>query len=242
MIKQLLDEAKAIQKRLFYAKRTVKQNTAKSFCNLILQGKVSAACKLINRSSSSGPLKVNNAVLQVLKEKHPPAQEGGRAIMDNETPNIVQQIIYENIDSETVYRSAMQTKGSGGPSKVDSEIWRQLCCSKSFLPASENLCEQIAIMARRLCRGYVDPECLTEYTAGRLIPLDKGSTPESIKLRPIGIGEILRRIVGKSVLSILKSDITNAAGPLQTCAGVYTYKLITYCFVNFNCQQKPLCV
>ena len=39
-------------------------------------------------------------------------------------------------------------------------------------------------------------------------------------MRPIGIGEILRRIVGKVVVSNIREDIINAAGPLQTCAGL----------------------
>ena len=39
-------------------------------------------------------------------------------------------------------------------------------------------------------------------------------------MRPVGVGEVLRRIVGKLVISVLKSDIQNAAGPLQTCAGL----------------------
>ena len=37
--------------------------------------------------------------------------------------------------------------------------------------------------------------------------------------RPIGIREVLRRIIGKIVVWQLKEDIKEAAGPLQTCAG-----------------------
>ena len=40
-----------------------------------------------------------------------------------------------------------------------------------------------------------------------------------IQIRPIGVGEVLRRIIGKSVMTLLRSDITKAAGPLQVCAG-----------------------
>ena len=40
-----------------------------------------------------------------------------------------------------------------------------------------------------------------------------------MQIRPIGVGEVLRRIVGKSVMTLLKPDITKAAGPLQACAG-----------------------
>ena len=50
--------------------------------------------------------------------------------------------------------------------------------------------------------------------ACRLIPLDK-----SPGLRPIGIGEVLRRIIGKSVMSIIRDDVGIAAGSLQLCAG-----------------------
>ena len=36
----------------------------------------------------------------------------------------------------------------------------------------------------------------------------------------IGIGEALRRIIGKSVMTILKSDIQKSGGCLQTCTGI----------------------
>ena len=38
-------------------------------------------------------------------------------------------------------------------------------------------------------------------------------------MRPIGIGEVPRRIIAKAILKILKDDIGEAAGPLQLCAG-----------------------
>lgn len=48
----------------------------------------------------------------------------------------------------------------------------------------------------------------------RFIPLDKCS-----RLRPIGIGEVMRRIMGKCVMAVLKKDVLEAAGNLQLCAG-----------------------
>ena len=38
-------------------------------------------------------------------------------------------------------------------------------------------------------------------------------------VRPIGVGEVVRRIIGKAVLAAVKMDILEAAGPLQLCAG-----------------------
>ena len=39
-------------------------------------------------------------------------------------------------------------------------------------------------------------------------------------VRPVGIGETLRRIMGKTVARVLKEDIQLASGTLQTCAGL----------------------
>ena len=38
-------------------------------------------------------------------------------------------------------------------------------------------------------------------------------------LRPIGISEILRRIVGKVVVSTIRGGVTESVGSLQACAG-----------------------
>lgn len=55
---------------------------------------------------------------------------------------------------------------------------------------------------------------MDSFVACTLIPLNKNPG-----VRPIGIGEVLRRIVGKAIISHLKDNITNAAGSLQLCAG-----------------------
>ena len=34
------------------------------------------------------------------------------------------------------------------------------------------------------------------------------------------MGEVLRRIVGKMLISVIKDDIIDAVGPLQTCSGL----------------------
>ena len=62
----------------------------------------------------------------------------------------------------------------------------------------------------------MNPKQLEHLLACRLIPLDKGLGA----VRPIGIGEVLRRIISKSVNSVLKDDILEGTGTLQTSAGV----------------------
>ncbi len=38
-------------------------------------------------------------------------------------------------------------------------------------------------------------------------------------VRPIGVGETVRRIIGKAILAVIKVDVLEAAGTLQLCAG-----------------------
>ena len=87
--------------------------------------------------------------------------------------------------------------------------------------SAKELCQSIADLAKLLCTEEVHPDCLTEYIACRLVPLDKGQTKDlKPGVRPIGIGEVLRRIVGKLLIGVIKDDIVEAAGPLQTCTGL----------------------
>jgi hypothetical protein len=39
-------------------------------------------------------------------------------------------------------------------------------------------------------------------------------------VRPIGVGEVLRRIVGKAIMSTLKTDLKHATAPIQVCGGL----------------------
>ena len=38
-------------------------------------------------------------------------------------------------------------------------------------------------------------------------------------IRPIGISEVLRIIMGKAVMSVFKKDVMEFAGPSQLCTG-----------------------
>jgi len=49
-----------------------------------------------------------------------------------------------------------------------------------------------------------------------MVPLKKKDNG----IRPVGVDECLRRIIGKTITGLLKEDIICAAGTLQTCAGV----------------------
>ena len=39
-------------------------------------------------------------------------------------------------------------------------------------------------------------------------------------VRPVGIGEILRRIIGKALMQHMKIEVVNATAPKQCCSGL----------------------
>ena len=53
------------------------------------------------------------------------------------------------------------------------------------------------------------------YFSNCLIPLDK----DEGAVRPIWVGEVIRRIMGKCVMSVTKQDMIDACRSLQVCAG-----------------------
>ena len=61
---------------------------------------------------------------------------------------------------------------------------------------------------------FLSPDLLSPFLVCRLIALDKNPG-----VRPIGVCEVMRRIVAKAVLVILRDDIQEAAGSHQLCAG-----------------------
>ena len=66
------------------------------------------------------------------------------------------------------------------------------------------------------------PECLqlkmssqNTFLASRVMTLEKKPS-----IRQVGVGETIRRIAGKFISMILKTDITDASAPLQICGGL----------------------
>ena len=71
-------------------------------------------------------------------------------------------------------------------------------------------------IARKINCEKVDPVAPETYTACTTIALDKDGQGA---VRPIGIGEVLRRVIGNTISKLLKADVCEAVGVRQTCGG-----------------------
>ena len=153
--------------------------------------------------------------MRQLEEKHPEAQEARLGSLLFGPVEDIPDSVFLEIDGEMVRDAALRTKGSGGPSGVDANGFRRLLPCKSFKTSGADLCNAVAVMARKLCTEYVDPTSIEAVLSSRLIPLDKGEGA----VRPIGVGELLRRIMGKCVTKVIKPDVIDASGSIQVCTG-----------------------
>ena len=104
---------------------------------------------------------------------------------------------------------------------MDAAGWRRILVSKNYGDTGKELRTAIAKMTRKMCTEEIplipdtNKTSLEAYTSCRLMMLNKMPTG----IRPIGIGEVLRRIVGKAILGEIKEDLIESAGSLQVCAG-----------------------
>ena len=211
----LLREGRMIQRRLGNSCRaTDPPNKAKIFANLVMTGQVNSALQYLSDDQGGRFLPLSDDVMEQLKEKHPEPQGVQLEFLLFGPIEDVSDTLYHEINGDMVRDAALRTNGSGGPSGVDANGFRRILTCKSFKRSGSELCEAIANMTRRLYTDYVNPRGLEAILANRLIPLDKGEGA----VRSIGVGEVLRRIIGKCVTKVIKPDVIDASGSIQVCA------------------------
>ena len=96
---------------------------------------------------------------------------------------------------------------------MDTNGWKRILTSKQFAESSTDLCATMANMIKKLCTEKDLANILEAFLSCRLIPLDKNPG-----MRPRGVREVLRRVVGKVIVSTLRDDIITSVRSLQVCA------------------------
>jgi len=187
----------------------------RKFVKHMLRGNVRSALSLLDDKDQAGaPMHLDmsvdstNPVLDELMKKHPEGRPAHpNALLTWSVVPDSHPVIFEALNGSLIRFAAFRTKGAAGPSGMDAFSWCRLCTS--FQSASDNLCNGMALVAKCLCTSHVDHDGISALVPGRLIALNKCPG-----IRTIGVGEVMRRIISKAVLSVLKLDILQAAGSL----------------------------
>ena len=161
-LNELIREGRTIQQRIPTSSPTSNQERlARSFANLMFQGKTKAALRLLTDQAKGGilhlddPIESNNEqreVRDILVDKHPPGQPAHPDSIICDDPPEVHPVLFESIDSALIRSVALRTSGAAGPSGLDALGWRRLCTS--FKSASLELCQSLALVAQRLCTKF----------------------------------------------------------------------------------------
>ena len=217
-ISELLKEATVFQNRIEDNSKSMSDDQLNRLVSAkVFDGKMTEAAGLVERhgwSKRGGVLPLTSDVVSALQQKHPRAEglsEDQSELLRGVPPDL-HPAIFDSLTPEVVKKAFLHTNGAAGVSGADSGHWKRAVCS--FGTASTDLKQALADKARKLCTEYMDPEVLQAYLNNRLVPLSKNPG-----VRPIGIGEVERRALGKAILSVLKSEVLEASGVDQMCTG-----------------------
>ena len=116
-------------------------------------------------------------------------------------------VFYSDINGELIKKHTKRTSGAG-VSQQEDNLWHKMVTAHK--DASASLCTALATVARRLVTEYVDPRGLEALLANRSIAIDKCPG-----LRPVGVGEMARRIIGKAVMEVTGHKVQQSVGALH---------------------------
>lgn len=209
----LQNEADAIQSRIpkNNGRRSI-DTISKKFKELIEKGNVNSAIKIITNNMSNGVLPLNDHTLDLLHVKHPQAEHVNEVAALQGPALTVEPIIYDVIDETMILKAAQMTKGGSGPSGLDADGWKKILTSKVDGESGKDLRVTSAKVVKKMCVQVINDNSLEALLASRLVPLNKNPG-----LSPIGVGEVLRRIAGKVVMSVTKKDVVAASTKAQMC-------------------------
>ena len=117
------------------------------------------------------------------------------------------------ISSAYIEKTTRSSQGSSVASGTDSEPWQTFLLHHEA--HSSHLRNEVATLATKMCNQILPWSKGRALISGRLIALDKCPC-----VRPIGIGECLRRIICKSVAESTKIDLEETCSTDQLACGL----------------------
>jgi hypothetical protein len=196
---------------------------ARAFNARVLSGRLRKAVRTLTNRSGGGVRQPDNLcseagrpVWQVLQEKHPALRdpttvghEDGAFEPYPDLPAPVPVSVTQD-DVEAIFPCLSGAAGPGGTDAVDLANW--LLC---FGRESEALREEMAAGTNWLANTSPPWAAYRAAMANRLVALDK--QPGT---RPVGIGEVYRRLRAKCLLKAIGLQATAACGNFNLCASL----------------------
>ena len=199
--------------RLVKSKKKKEETEAQQFNKLTSTGKISSAIAKIT-DTSKGVLSLDETVKGQTVEKHLPVKPINKTYTTSCSEDTIpfHSSTFDQINAQKIRKAAMTTHGSHGPSGLDGNEWRRILMH--FDQQSDETSKTLAKIAQKISTEILSPELLEPFNACRLIPLDKNPG-----VRPIGISEVIRRIIGRTITKCLQSELMVLGSNHQLCLG-----------------------
>ena len=220
----LVDDVEAeIAKKQSSGSAQSEESKARAFNAKVLSGRLRQAVRHLTDRGGGGVIdpdgectKAGRPVTQVLEEKHPDMREpdltdpeGGAFEPYKETPFAVPLVVSE----EMVEKVASRMGGGAGPGGADAVHLQNWLLR--FGAESERLRLEVAEWVEWLANSHPPWAAYRAMMACRLVALDK--QPGT---RPVGIGEVYRRLMAKILLLVVGHQATVACSNFNLCAGL----------------------
>ena len=101
-----------------------------------------------NVNDINGKYEITTDNIKKLKEKHPQAVELKQSAIIDKSETKTEKVIFENITQDEIASNTKNLSGSGEPTQIGMETWREMIFSKSHGIHSQTLAEEIATLAR----------------------------------------------------------------------------------------------
>jgi len=126
-----------------------------------------------------------------------------------ENPPQSHSVIFDSLNAAVIRSAALKTKGAAGLLTAGVD-----CAPLSKVPQVSFVLLWLCLLAVSGLHSFLQIFC---HFSNHSVSLLLTSIPCSVP--PIGMCEVVRRIIAKAALSIIRDDIQASAGSFQLCAG-----------------------
>ena len=116
----------------------------------MMQGRVISALKIFTSDPWVDVHKINDDVINALKQKHQKPSPILENTLLNGPVNDVLPCYFDNIDEEMVLKASSVTKGASGSSQLEAIQYHHLLWSRKYKIKNKELRTQIAILVKKL--------------------------------------------------------------------------------------------
>ena len=193
-LKVVINEAVQTQQKLLRKKKAQrkrrKPNWITTIRSKVQEGELNSATRILKDDTKS-ILPPTDEIFQRMTAMFPRRREKERRLPQ---PN-PQDTKLTHFKANDIQKAIMTTQGSGGPSHLDAKSLRRVVTNKVFVKQSQKITNTLAAITNKMSAQPMMAEDIEPLLAVRMIEIEKTEK----EFRPVGIGEIIKRVIAKVI-------------------------------------------